>query len=455
MQKAAARSVPAAQLAECANRSLEAPSTELEPVHPKRVRLFRDQAYRAHARRLEGEVLLIQPPSTKVVCGVLGACALATLVFLATATYPRTERVGGYLVPHGGVSTILPPRAGIVSEVLVGAGDDVRAGDVIVRVASRSALQDGTPPEAGLEVSLRQQRMELEQKLRLVETTSAVGEEKRRIDLRELEERRTHLQRLESLARARLALAQRREAALAELLEKGIVSDRDHQEQLDRVLALESDLRRAQYARLEQDETKRALESQLQLGPTEREAQQADLKIQILGIESQLRELEGRNAYALVSPVAGRVASLQAAPGGDVSPDVPVAIIIPEGSTLEAHLLVPTRAAGLIEVGQRVGIKYAAFPSTTFGVKSAHILRIDTAVLAPREVRGPVTVEEPVYRVVARLDEQGVDAFGHRYPLQPGMQLDAAITLETRSLIAWILEPLYGLSRAGAAASES
>jgi membrane fusion protein len=59
-------------------------------------------------------------------------------------------------------------------------------------------------------------------------------------------------------------------------------------------------------------------------------------------------------------------------------------------------------------------------------------------------------VEEPVYRVVASLDAQSVRAFGRLYPLQAGMLLEADIVLERRSLLEWILEPLYSVSGASA-----
>jgi len=416
-------------------------------------RLFRDAAVQAHARRLDGDVLLLQPTNVYVLLAVLGVFAAAGILFLATAKYARLERVTGYLVPRGGVSTILPSRPGTVTEVRVQAGDHVQAGDVLLRVASQSALQDGTGLEEVLGASLRLQREELERKLALVERQLEVGQAKRQQDLGELVERRTQLRGLERVARDRLALARRRETALAELLAKDIISEKQYQDQKDVLLGLETSVRQARYSALEVDDRGRTLESELELAPAVVAAEKADLKIRMLAVESQLRELEGRRAYALVAPIAGRVASLQAAAGSEVRPGVPVAIVIPETSALEAHLLVPTRAAGLIEVGHRVGIKYAAFPYQQFGSRSARIHRIDTAVLAPHEVQGPVVVQEPVYRVLAELDDQTIDALGRAYPLQPGMHFEADITLETRSFMEWILEPLQGMRRRGEASA--
>jgi len=216
------------------------------------LRLFREQAIAAHARRLEGDVLIVQPASLHVVLCILSAFTVAALVFLTTASYARSERVTGYLIPSGGVSSILPVRAGVVSEVLVRAGDHVRAGDILVTVASRSALADGTELAAGLERALRRQAEMLRNKLRLVATTAAVSEQKLRQDLMHMEARQAHFQQLEGLARQRLGLAQRRANAVAALLEKGIVSEKEQQDQADRVLGLEAELRHAQDAGLAQ-----------------------------------------------------------------------------------------------------------------------------------------------------------------------------------------------------------
>jgi membrane fusion protein len=99
-----------------------------------------------------------------------------------------------------------------------------------------------------------------------------------------------------------------------------------------------------------------------------------------------------------------------------------------------------------VEPGQTVAIKYAAFPYQKFGVQRARVERIETTVLSPEELRTPVSSQEPVYRMVAALDAQSVRAYGKSYPLQLGMLLEAEIVLERRTILQWMLEPLYGLN---------
>ena len=54
-----------------------------------------------------------------------------------------------------------------------------------------------------------------------------------------------------------------------------------------------------------------------------------------------------------------------------------------------------------------------------------------------------MSIKEPSYRIVVRLARQDVDAFGQSVPLQPDMTVKADIVLEERSILEWLLEPLF------------
>jgi membrane fusion protein len=50
---------------------------------------------------------------------------------------------------------------------------------------------------------------------------------------------------------------------------------------------------------------------------------------------------------------------------------------------------------------------------------------------------------DPVYLITVTLARQTIAAYGRQVELQPGMQLEADIALETRRLYEWLLDPLY------------
>jgi len=57
-------------------------------------------------------------------------------------------------------------------------------------------------------------------------------------------------------------------------------------------------------------------------------------------------------------------------------------------------------------------------------------------------------VNEPVYRINVDLQSQDAAAYGERVTLQPGMQLEASVVMETRTLLEWMFEPLFTLTGA-------
>ena len=90
-------------------------------------------------------------------------------------------------------------------------------------------------------------------------------------------------------------------------------------------------------------------------------------------------------------------------------------------------------------------MRFDAFPYQRFGFIESTIVRIDKALITPNEVQLPVTLNEPVYRLRATLQKQTMNAFGKQLELKSGMLFEADIMLEKRSLIDWLLEPIYSL----------
>ena len=95
-----------------------------------------------------------------------------------------------------------------------------------------------------------------------------------------------------------------------------------------------------------------------------------------------------------------------------------------------------------MEAGQQVRFLYDAFPYQNFGAYTGRIAKISRTVVTGSEIKGPVELKEPVYRAIAMLDRQDVDAYGKKEPLQTGMLLKADIILDKRSLASWLLNPL-------------
>jgi len=163
-----------------------------------------------------------------------------------------------------------------------------------------------------------------------------------------------------------------------------------------------------------------------------------------LALLDQERVQQEANGELLVrAPLAGLVANRLIEPGQAVQTGQPLLSLLPKGSRLQAQLLVPSAAVGFIEPGDKVLLRYQAYPYQKFGHHGGKVIRVSRSAIAP--AGGDAQGAEPYYRVLVDLDEQSITAYGQQEPLRPGMRLDADILGERRKLYEWVLEPLYSL----------
>jgi membrane fusion protein len=117
---------------------------------------------------------------------------------------------------------------------------------------------------------------------------------------------------------------------------------------------------------------------------------------------------------------------------------------------LVGEIFVSQRAAGLLKTGQAVRLNLDAFPYQTFGSVPGRILSISSTALTSGEIGVPgVRAEEAMYRVRVRLGRSFVNAYGQRRTLSPGMSLEAIIVTDRRSLIEWLLDPVFAAQSTG------
>lgn len=173
-----------------------------------------------------------------------------------------------------------------------------------------------------------------------------------------------------------------------------------------------------------------------------REDEYLTAKLALYNYEKELSQTKEGVQYAIRAPMDGVISMLAATVGTHVTEDTPLGSIIPKGSSLEAQLFVPTSKAGFVKVGQRVLIKYHAYPYQRFGLYEGIITNIDKSIINPHDFKNvpvPVKVEEAFYRVTVLLQQQTVNVYGKDCPLTAGMLFDAVILGEKRKIWQWII----------------
>jgi len=60
--------------------------------------------------------------------------------------------------------------------------------------------------------------------------------------------------------------------------------------------------------------------------------------------------------------------------------------LAPDGVPLEAELLIPSAAVGFVRAGQRVALRYEAFPYQKFGLQGGRVRQISQSALSQAEI---------------------------------------------------------------------
>jgi multidrug resistance efflux pump len=95
---------------------------------------------------------------------------------------------------------------------------------------------------------------------------------------------------------------------------------------------------------------------------------------------------EGEKAGAatvVAAREAGIITTIHAMPGQVMALNQPLASMIADNDPLEAELYAPTRSIGFVQPGQKVQIKYQAFPYQKYGQYAGTVKSISGMALAP------------------------------------------------------------------------
>jgi membrane fusion protein len=124
--------------------------------------LFRQEAIDFQQRHRQwGEVVLLQPVSTKILAWSAVALVAAIVVFLALAQYARKETVNGY--------RIFVPRQGVIQTVHVTEGQEVEAGQPLLTIDTDQIAATGEDVNATMLDTLASQRKLLAEQVRAEE----------------------------------------------------------------------------------------------------------------------------------------------------------------------------------------------------------------------------------------------------------------------------------------------
>ncbi|ENV2990719.1 TPA: HlyD family efflux transporter periplasmic adaptor subunit [Vibrio vulnificus] len=407
--------------------------------------IFRKEAIEAKKNRLTGKIIIHQRLTSYPIYLFIFVLFLAVIIYLSQCSYSRKETVKGYLLPSKGVIKVVSGRKGILVRLLVQEGRRVERDQPLAKIRDSQGMTGGVDVSIALKNELQQQRQVLQSELGV--QMVIFDKEERRIDTQLAQKNRSlkAIEKAKATSLLRLELKEQQYEKNKSLKNRGYLSSAEltvvHEEYLER---LES------YERLEKELASllveiNALKSARALLPEQRFLKKTTIQRDISQLETQLIELENNYEFVITAPESGMVTAIQPSVGSYLTIDTIILSIIPQNSPLEMELLLPTRSAGFVQLGDEVRIRFDAFPYQKFGLVKGQVANIDQALVLPSDKVFPIKTTEAMYRVRAKLETQAIGAYGKQFPLKVGMIAEADIIQEKRSLLEWLLDPIYAI----------
>lgn len=333
--------------------------------------------------------------------GIIGTTGFA-VAWLALAKTEEIVVAAGTLQPIGSVKEIQMPVGGIAEEILVKDGDQVKAGQVLMRLDTEAS---------------EQKRKSLQESLQLKRSQLAL--------------KQVELQRLMGLTQDSLNTLTEKVSFEKEILERfgrlakvGASAELQYLQQRNTVQEVEGRLRETRLNGLRQEAI---LEQDMKR-----------LRSEITELQSALTETQVTLRYQeLRAPVAGVVFDLQPKGPGYAAQSTEAVMKIVPFKALEARVEIPSGDIGFVRSGMPADVSIDSFPATDFGVLEGRVRQVGSDALPPDPVRQQ---NDYRYPALIQLSSQQLKLrSGQKLALQPGMSLTANIKLRKVSYLQMLL----------------
>ncbi len=394
-------------------------------------------------------------------------------LFLGWSLFAHLDEVAianGEVVPEGKVKVIQHLEGGVVRDIYVQDGAEVKEGAPLIQLdlsansINRDELQvrlDGQmlqrarlQAEVGAAAAITFPAEEAKRQPALVASETRNFESRRQafkatmavladqargktLEIQELETRQRAIAANLRLARERLGMS-------SELMKSGLTAKMEHvqlqasAEELEGQLeSVRASMPRAQAA---QAEAKNRIEEEQAKFFRTIQGELSDAELSIARTRELLSQASDQQRRTQVtSPIDGIVKNLRSNTiGGVVKPGDPIMEIVPLHERLQIDAKLNPMDRGYVQMGQKATVKLSAYDYTTYGGLEGEVI-----LVAPDTTMGPDN--QPYYRVVVQTDRAYLGDEDSKRPITAGMQATVDIHTGTRTVMEYLVKPVLKL----------
>ncbi|UYZ68776.1 HlyD family type I secretion periplasmic adaptor subunit [Moraxella bovis] len=356
--------------------------------------------------------------------------ALVTIIVLITwasfAKIDQVTRAQATVIASDRTQEIQAADNGILSELLVKEGDDVKKGDLLAILEeerAKAALDNSATKVAALRARVARLEAEIfDRPLNFPEEVQKYTEYVQ--NQTELYNRRRQAITQDVVSLQKMLDLAKRELAMNEpLLAHGDVSQAD-------VIRL-----RRQVADIEAQITNKR-NKYFEDAQTELTKAQEELESESEQLRDRTQVLEEKRLFA---PVDGKVNNIAVTTiGGVVRPGDTIMQLLPTSSDLIVEAKVQPVDIAYVKEGQTASVKLDAYDYSIFGAMNGEVIYISPDTLMEKTPQG----DKPYYRVQIRIAGAQVAAREDEIVIKPGMTASVDIKAMERTVLSYLTKPI-------------
>jgi adhesin transport system membrane fusion protein len=359
-------------------------------------------------------------------------CALVVWVFIIWASFAWLDEIvrgDGEIISSSRPQIIQNLEGGILSELLVKEGDEVLRGDVLARLHGtqfQSSVDDLRDQITGLEI--RRLRLEAElQGASVVDVPTSLSQRLPEMVASE-----------QALLAARQSDYFKRRDGTRRVLEQAASELQLMEDLLKKKVVALIEVTRARKAHADAQKLFDEIVTQTELARAE---EYSETLKELATLQQNLKSsVDQLNRTVLVSPMHGVVTKLAVTTiGGVVRPGEEIMQIIPVDEDLFVEAKVRPQDIAGIRPGQEATIKLTAYDYTIFGTLKGRVDVISADTF--KDERRSDT--EPHYKVTVRVDMSSMTDRQVSMEIRPGMQAQAELHTGEKTVLQYLLKPLY------------
>lgn len=414
--------------------------------------MFRQEAIDNQRMKWRGRALLL--PGIPV-WGTTGLCLfffIAFLTFAIAGTYTRRVNVTGEISTYPRAANVYSAVQGIVVKQFVTEGQVIAVGAPIYQIDVSKSTRSGVISD--------NQRRDIDGQLARIAQIINRLESSKQATLIMLEQQKAQYTAAFTRSTDILKRAQEGIRIMKENMEnyrhyqtKGLIN----KDQLTNQVALYYQQQNNLLGLSGQNEQNAlqitALESQIHIQGAEFDNQIYQMELQRYELQKERQNIDATGDIIVRALAGGRIDSLSVTVGQMVNVGDSLLQIIPQNIDRYALVLwVPNDAIPYITAGDKVNVRYDAFPAEKFGQFAGTVSVISKAPASPQEMltyqgapKAALTAAVPYYKVIVMPEKQAIAYDGKRLSLENGMKAQSTLFLEKRKMYQWMLSPFYDM----------